>query len=228
MDNAKQRRLSAPDKRVALGPLLHTTVVHDELLAGAALAVTDCVESTIYILSPVGSASVSRCRNCLIVVGACEGVLHLQHCQNVTLVAASSVLQVSDCHHCELNIFCASPPLLTDNSSHLSLGPFNTAYPAFHRHLCSLAAFNPADHASLWRFPVLGPCQAHHGKQQTQTTRARAVSNTIFFFLLFFPFLPWVGLTTLFGATARERFLLRRAGRLFLFLGSSPSACGGV
>ncbi|XP_028846989.1 TBCC domain-containing protein 1 isoform X2 [Denticeps clupeoides] len=141
------------NKIVLWSQVYRQTLAKDsETLSGANVKLQSCNEAFIYLLSPLKSVTVDKCRNCTVVLGAVESLVHVQSCENVRLVCVAGRLTVGASTRCTFHILTPMRPLLLPSNSSLTLGPFHAHYPLLEDHMASVGL---AVVPNLWDQPLL-------------------------------------------------------------------------
>ncbi|XP_028292140.1 TBCC domain-containing protein 1 [Gouania willdenowi] len=140
-------------KMVLMSHVLDQTLAKmSEKLNGANVKVHRCCNAFIYLLSPLRSVSVDKCRDCTLVLGPVETSVHIHSCQNVRVVCVAGRVAVGASSRCFVHALTPSRPLLLPGNSELTLGPFHTFYPCLEDHMASVGL---AVVPNLWDQPLL-------------------------------------------------------------------------
>ncbi|PVD31714.1 hypothetical protein C0Q70_07132 [Pomacea canaliculata] len=115
--------------------------------------------SYIYLLSPLRSVTVEKCRNTTVVLGAIEAFVHISNCEGVTVICpcrSIMIRQVMDgCTQCTFYLLTSNRPLLLSGNKKLMLAPYNTYYSHLEEHM-SYAGLTAS--VNLWDNPLcIGP-----------------------------------------------------------------------
>ncbi|XP_028586710.2 TBCC domain-containing protein 1 [Podarcis muralis] len=94
-----------------------------------------CCESFIYLLSPLRSVTIEKCRNSTFVLGPVQTVVHLHSCDNVTLIAVCRRLSLSSTTSCTLHVLTPTRPLILLGNLAITFAPFHTHYPKLEDHM---------------------------------------------------------------------------------------------
>ncbi|KAI3381102.1 hypothetical protein SNEBB_004930 [Seison nebaliae] len=94
----------------------------------------------IYVLAPVKSVVLHKCRNCRITLGCVNTSLHIRQSDNVTVTAVCRRICLMDTTSCTLYIHTNYRPLILGGCSDITLAPHNTFYPKLKNHIerCSI------------------------------------------------------------------------------------------
>nr|ADG63460.1 crystallin gamma S-like protein [Crepidula fornicata] len=111
--------------------------------------------SYIYLMSPLRSVTVEKCRNTTVIVGPVEAFVHVSNCENVTIIAPCRTIMVSGSTLCTLYLLTPNRPLLLSGNDTIVLAPYHTHYPALGPHM-SRAGLTTS--LNLWDHPLcIGP-----------------------------------------------------------------------
>ncbi|KAM6985069.1 TBCC domain-containing protein 1 [Aplochiton taeniatus] len=137
---ARNTHMAPPGSRIVLmSQVLKQTLAKDsDKLAGANVKLHRCSDAFIYLLSPLRSVSLDKCRNCTVVLGPVETSVHLHSCENVRLVCVAGRLAAGASSHCTLHVLTPTRPLLLPGNTGLTLGPFHTHYPTLEDHMATV------------------------------------------------------------------------------------------
>ncbi|XP_036624975.1 TBCC domain-containing protein 1 [Trichosurus vulpecula] len=112
-----------------------TLAKSSETLVGAHVKIHRCNESFIYLLSPLRSVTVEKCRSSTLVLGPVQTTLHLHSCDNVKVIAVCHRLSISSTTGCTFHILTPTRPLLLSGNQMVTFGPFHTHYPMLEDHM---------------------------------------------------------------------------------------------
>ncbi|XP_067085472.1 TBCC domain-containing protein 1 [Osmerus mordax] len=151
---ARNTHMAPPGSRMVLmSQVFRQTLAKDsEKLVGANVKVHRCSEAFIYLLSPLRSVSLDKCRNSTVVLGPVETSVHLQSCDNVRLVCVAGRLAVGASSNCTIHALTPTRPLLLPGNTALTLGPFHTYYPSLEDHMARVGL---AVVPNAWDQPLL-------------------------------------------------------------------------
>uniref|UniRef100_A0A3Q3KQT2 TBCC domain-containing protein 1 n=1 Tax=Monopterus albus TaxID=43700 RepID=A0A3Q3KQT2_MONAL len=107
-------------------------------LTGANVKIHRCSEAFIYLLSPLRSVSVDKCRDSTVVLGPVETSVHIHGCQNVRVVCVAGRIAVGASSSCTIHALTPTNPLLLPGNTDITLGPFHTFYPSLEDHMASV------------------------------------------------------------------------------------------
>ncbi|CAN9498511.1 unnamed protein product [Ophioblennius macclurei] len=140
-------------KMVLMSQVLNQTLAKtSDKLTGANIKIHRCCDAFIYLLSPLRSVSVDKCRDSTVVLGPVETSVHMHSCQNVRLVCVAGRVAVGASSRCTVHALTPTRPLLLPGNSDLTLGPFHTFYPSLEDHMASVGL---AVVPNLWDQPLL-------------------------------------------------------------------------
>ncbi|XP_023661471.2 TBCC domain-containing protein 1 isoform X2 [Paramormyrops kingsleyae] len=151
---ARNTHVAPPGSKLMLmSQVFRQTLAKDsDKLAGANIKLHRCSEAFIYLLSPLRSVSLDKCRNSTVVLGPVETSVHVQSCENVRVVCVAGRLAVGASSHCTFHVLTATRPLLLPGNVAITLGPFHTHYPSLEDHM---AAVGQAVVPNAWDQPLL-------------------------------------------------------------------------
>ncbi|XP_062067181.1 TBCC domain-containing protein 1 isoform X2 [Lepus europaeus] len=112
-----------------------TLAKSSDTLLGAHVKIHRCNESFIYLLSPLRSVTIEKCRNSTFVLGPTETALHLYSCDNVKVIAVCRRLSVSSTTDCIFHILTPTRPLILSGNQRVTFAPFHTHYPMLEDHM---------------------------------------------------------------------------------------------
>ncbi|EGW01990.1 TBCC domain-containing protein 1 [Cricetulus griseus] len=112
-----------------------TLAKSSDTLVGAHIRVHRCNESFIYLLSPLRSVTIEKCRNTTFVLGPVETALHLQDCENLKIIAVCHRLSISSTTDCTFHVMTPSRPLILSGNQSVTFAPFHTHYPMLEDHM---------------------------------------------------------------------------------------------
>uniref|UniRef100_A0A8C2GGZ2 TBCC domain-containing protein 1 n=1 Tax=Cyprinus carpio TaxID=7962 RepID=A0A8C2GGZ2_CYPCA len=79
-----------------------------EKLNNANIKLHRCSEAFIYLLSPLRSVTLDKCRNCTLILGPVGTSVHIQSCENVRVVCVAGRLTIGGSSHCTIHDHMAS------------------------------------------------------------------------------------------------------------------------
>lgn len=112
-----------------------TLAKSSETLEEAHVRAHRCNESFIYLLSPLRSMTIEKCRNSTFVLGPVETALHLHDCENLKVIAVCHRLSISSTTGCTFHIMTPSRPLILSGNQTVTFAPFHTHYPMLEEHM---------------------------------------------------------------------------------------------
>ncbi|XP_034371698.1 TBCC domain-containing protein 1 isoform X2 [Arvicanthis niloticus] len=112
-----------------------TLAKSSETLVGAHVRAHRCNESFIYLLSPLRSMTIEKCRNSTFVLGPVETALHLHDCENLKVIAVCHRLSISSTTDCTFHVMTPSRPLILSGNQTVTFAPFHTHYPMLEDHM---------------------------------------------------------------------------------------------
>lgn len=84
--------------------------------------ISDCSQTSLYLLCPYSSVTISNCQDVTIVLGAVGGAVVCQNCERVRISVACRKLVVSNCVDCEYNIATLTASIISSDCENLSFG----------------------------------------------------------------------------------------------------------
>lgn len=151
---ARNTHMAPPGSRMVLmSQVFRQTLAKDsEKLVGANVKVHRCSEAFIYLLSPLRSVSLDKCRNSTVVLGPVETSVHLHSCESVQLVCVAGRVAVGASSNCTIHTLTPTRPLLLPGNTALTLGPLHTYYPSLEDHMARVGL---AVVPNAWDQPLL-------------------------------------------------------------------------
>ncbi|XP_060623996.2 TBCC domain-containing protein 1 [Anolis sagrei] len=119
-----------------------------------------CCESFIYLLSPLRSVTIEKCRNSTFVLGPVRTVVHLHSCDNVKVIVVCHRLSLSKTTNCTLHVLTPTRPLILLGNQAITFAPFHTHYPMLEDHM---ARSGLATVPNYWDNPML-VCRENYEK----------------------------------------------------------------
>ncbi|KAM9710395.1 TBCC domain-containing protein 1 isoform 2-T4 [Menidia menidia] len=150
---ARNTHTAPPGSRMVLMSQVfkQTLAKTSEKLTGANIKIHRCSDAFIYLLSPLRSVSVDKCRDTTVVLGPVETSVHVHGCQNLRLVCVAGRVAVGGSSRCTVHALTPTRPLLLPGNAGVTLAPFHTFYPALEDHM---AAAGLAVVPNLWDQPL--------------------------------------------------------------------------
>ncbi|XP_041857605.1 TBCC domain-containing protein 1 isoform X3 [Melanotaenia boesemani] len=121
-------------------------------LTAANIKIHRCSDAFIYLLSPLRSVSVDKCRDSTVVLGPVEISVHIHSCHNVRLVCVAGRIAIGASSRCTIHSLTPTRPLLLPGNADITLGPFHTFYPSLEDHMASVGL---AVVPNVWDQPLL-------------------------------------------------------------------------
>lgn len=128
-----------------------TLAKSSDTLAGAHVRAHRCNESFIYLLSPLRSVTIDKCRNSTFVLGPVETALHLHDCENLKVIAVCHRLSIASTTGCTFHVMTPSRPLILSGNQRATFAPYHTHYPMLEDHM---ARTGLATVPNYWDNPV--------------------------------------------------------------------------
>ncbi|KAF7655659.1 hypothetical protein LDENG_00052630 [Lucifuga dentata] len=129
-----------------------TVAENSDALTGANIKIHRCSHAFIYLLSPLRSVSVDKCRDTMVVLGPVEISVHVNSCKNVRVVCVAGRVVVRSSSGCTIHALTPTHPLLLPGNSDITLGPFHTYYPSLEEDMASVGL---AVVPNAWDKPLL-------------------------------------------------------------------------
>uniref|UniRef100_A0A8D0HP26 TBCC domain-containing protein 1 n=1 Tax=Sphenodon punctatus TaxID=8508 RepID=A0A8D0HP26_SPHPU len=129
-----------------------TLAKSSDTLVGAHVKIHRCSESFIYLLSPLRSVTIEKCRNSTFVLGPVQTAVHLHSCDNVKVIAVCHRLSLSSTIGCTFHILTPTHPLILLGNQLVTFAPFHTHYPMLEDHMGRTAL---ATVPNYWDDPML-------------------------------------------------------------------------
>nr|XP_057939053.1 TBCC domain-containing protein 1 isoform X2 [Doryrhamphus excisus]XP_057939054.1 TBCC domain-containing protein 1 isoform X2 [Doryrhamphus excisus]XP_057939055.1 TBCC domain-containing protein 1 isoform X2 [Doryrhamphus excisus]XP_057939056.1 TBCC domain-containing protein 1 isoform X2 [Doryrhamphus excisus]XP_057939057.1 TBCC domain-containing protein 1 isoform X2 [Doryrhamphus excisus] len=143
----------AGSKMVLMSQVYKQTLAKtSDKLTGANIKIHRCSDAFIYLLSPLRSVSVDKCRDCTVVLGPVETSVHVHCCQNVRVVCVAGRIAVGASSRCTVHALTPTRPLLLPGNADITLGPYHTFYPTLEDHMGIVGL---AVVPNLWDQPLL-------------------------------------------------------------------------
>ncbi|XP_024116285.1 TBCC domain-containing protein 1 [Oryzias melastigma] len=129
----------AGSKMVLMSQVFKQTLAKaSDKLTGANVKIHRCSAAFIYLLSPLRSVTLDKCRDSTVVLGPVETSVHIHSCQNVRLVCVARRISVGSSSRCTIHTLTPTRPLLLPGNTDITLGPFHTFYPSLEDHMASV------------------------------------------------------------------------------------------
>ncbi|KAL9845285.1 TBCC domain-containing protein 1 [Geothlypis trichas] len=129
-----------------------TLAKSSDTLVGAHVRIYRCNESFIYLLSPLRSVTIEKCRNSTFVLGPVEISVHVQSCDNVKVIVVCHRLSLSSTKGCTFHILTPTQPLILSGNQEVTFAPFHTHYPMLEDHMAQVGL---ATLPNYWDSPML-------------------------------------------------------------------------
>ncbi|CAA7409498.1 unnamed protein product [Spirodela intermedia] len=128
-------------------------------IKGNSVKVINCHDSVIYLLAPVGYATIYGCSDTTIVLGAIGKVVKVEHCERVQVITAAKRICIATCRECLFFLGVTQRPLILGDNHNLKVAPYNTFYPQLNEHMAQVG-LNAA--INRWNEPLaLGMVDPH-------------------------------------------------------------------
>ncbi|CAL1529173.1 unnamed protein product [Lymnaea stagnalis] len=111
--------------------------------------------SFLYLLSPLRSVTIEKCRNTTLILGPVEATVHVSGCENVTVIAPCRSFMISGSTLCTLYLLTPHRPMLLSGNDTIMLAPYHTFYPTLEEHMLKAGIGTVPN---LWDQPLcIGP-----------------------------------------------------------------------
>ncbi|XP_053184577.1 TBCC domain-containing protein 1 [Scomber japonicus] len=151
---ARNTHMAPPgSKMVLMSQVFKQTLAKtSDKLTGANIKIHRCSDAFIYLLSPLRSVSVDKCRDSTVVLGPVETNVHIYSCQNVRVVCVAGRIAIGASSRCTIHVLTPTRPVLLPGNTDITLGPFHTFYPSLEDHMASVGL---AVVPNVWDQPLL-------------------------------------------------------------------------
>ena len=107
----------------------------DEEAIISSCLISNCSESTIYVLAPVEHVRIDKVIDCVIFIGCVSSAVFITRCERVNVVSASKYLFCKSSHDCTFNVALETNPIFVGDSRGCMVGPYNSYYGDLLSHL---------------------------------------------------------------------------------------------
>ncbi|XP_068184671.1 TBCC domain-containing protein 1 isoform X2 [Antennarius striatus] len=151
---ARNTHTAPPGSKIVLMSQVfrQTLAKTSDKLTGANIKIHRCSDAFIYLLSPLRSVCVDKCRNTTVVLGPVETSVHIHSCQNVRVACVAGRISIGASSRCTIHALTPTNPLLLPGNADITLGPFHTFYPSMEDHMASVGL---AVVPNVWDQPLL-------------------------------------------------------------------------
>ncbi|NXY85371.1 TBCC1 protein, partial [Alcedo cyanopectus] len=129
-----------------------TLAKSSDTLVGAHVRIDRCNKSFIYLLSPLRSVTIEKCRNSTFVLGPVQASVHVHGCDNIKVIVICHRLSLSSTTGCTFYILTPTQPLILSGNQAVSFAPFHTHYPMLEDHMAQVGL---ATLPNYWDSPML-------------------------------------------------------------------------
>ncbi|XP_065604452.1 TBCC domain-containing protein 1 [Cyrtonyx montezumae] len=129
-----------------------TLAKSSDTLVGAHVRIHRCNDSFIYLLSPLCSVTIEKCRNSTFVLGPVEASVHVHSCDHIKVITVCHCLSLSSTTDCTFHILTPTQPLILAGNQAVSFAPFHTHYPMLEDHMAQVGL---ATVPNYWDSPML-------------------------------------------------------------------------
>ncbi|XP_064612492.1 TBCC domain-containing protein 1-like isoform X2 [Liolophura sinensis] len=124
-------------------------------LENSSVKIHRCHYSYLYLLSPLRSVTIEKCRHSVIVLGPVETTIHISHCEQVTVISPCRNIMISGSTLCVLYLLTPQRPLILGGNDTILLAPYHTFYPQLESHMAQAGL---GEARNLWDQPLcIGP-----------------------------------------------------------------------
>lgn len=114
--------------------------------------ILNCHSDFIYLLCSTSFVKIEHSLDSHIIAGAVGGLLMIENCKNMTIIASCYSIQISNCQSCSFYLMSNTKPLLIGNNYSLQFAPYNTYYRSLKRHFQEA---NLQLNLNFWDQPIL-------------------------------------------------------------------------
>lgn len=163
---------------VFLEGVVKQTVLQRESEMGSMrnVRIEDCQDAVLYFLAPMTHVAITGCMDCTIVLGAVGGVLKLELCERVNMVAAAQRTSIVTCRDSTLCLAAAHRPLVLGDCRHVQLAPYNSHYDRLEAHL-RVAGISPTQ--NHWDEPINMTRKPTTAEGSPSTTNSRGAGSEV-------------------------------------------------
>lgn len=110
-----------------------------------------CHGSNLYLLAPLRSVTVQKCRHSKIVLGPVETSVHIENCEFVTVIAPCHRIVINSSQLCTLHLLTPNQPVILNGNDSVVLAPYHTHYPKLEEHMARVGL---ESNCNLWDQPL--------------------------------------------------------------------------
>ncbi|GAB1602615.1 TBCC domain-containing protein 1-like, partial [Argonauta hians] len=110
-----------------------------------------CHGSNLYLLTPLRSVTIQKCRHTRVILGPVETTVHVDHCEFVTVIAPCHRIVITNSQLCTLHLLTPNQPVVLNGNDSIRLAPFHTFYPRLEEHLLRVGL---ATSYNMWDQPI--------------------------------------------------------------------------
>ncbi|NXF84788.1 TBCC1 protein, partial [Eubucco bourcierii] len=129
-----------------------TLAKSSDTLVGAHVRIHRCNESFVYLLSPLRSVTIEKCRNSTFVLGPVQASVHVHSCDTIRVIVICHRLSLSATTGCTFHLLTPTQPLILPGNQAVSFAPFHTHYPTLEDHMAQVGL---ATLPNRWDDPML-------------------------------------------------------------------------
>lgn len=118
----------------------------------AGLYIDKCLYSFIYVLQPLRSCSIKKCRKTTIFLGPIQRTLTIDSCVECVIISVCRRLIIRNCSACTFYTFTPSSPILLSGCDNIKFAPFNSTYANIEEDATKSGL---TDNLNLWDKPIV-------------------------------------------------------------------------
>ncbi|XP_066295233.1 TBCC domain-containing protein 1-like isoform X1 [Branchiostoma lanceolatum] len=143
---------SKQNKVLILSQVCKQTVSQSsEVVSEAHIKIHRCHFSFIYLLSPLRSVSIEKCKHTTVVLGPVATFINVVGCEHTTIIAVCRRISVSSSTLCTFHTLTPSQPLVFGGNDSLTFGPYHTHYPQLENHMTQVGL---GTESNFWDQPL--------------------------------------------------------------------------
>lgn len=121
------------------------------------LCISNCVNSTVYVVGPVESATVVSCRRLRLYLGTVAGSLVFHGCTRSAVTALAAFAKSTACEECSYCVTARTFLAVEGTPRSLSLGAYNLVYPTLERNAADLGLEEVCQQGDAMEAFFMGP-----------------------------------------------------------------------
>lgn len=144
---------SSGDFIIYLTQVVKQTLIEcSDTFRDAGLYIEKCLYSHIYILKPLRSCTIKKCRKSLLFIGPTERTVTVDSCVECCIVSVSRRVIIRNCSMCTFHLLTPSSPILLSGCDNIVFAPFNSSYLGIEEEAYSSGL---ADCLNMWNKPIV-------------------------------------------------------------------------